>query len=351
MDAQSALAPWWRGLRWGVKGMALLLVLAVAPWLWQAGHNLLDSQEVRRSWIRHPAEVTNLSSREWVELEVARELLPQLGPVQQPSHATPADAARVRIVVPREPLDGLRVFDAVELARHPTEAGRLTVISPLGDAMVLGATLLGCLPALALAVWLWRRRWGQDLTWQAGQWIPTDEPPAGAPGRSAPPTQVLTETASDRRALRLGVAMFCLVALLVSAGAAFGGGASSAEIAIGMAIVLGLLGLAAAAMLRSRSRRVAWDERGLCDASWFGARRVAWSDAARLDQVNLAENEQRRYDQASIGSGEREGSRPADVRAWQLRDAAGRELMLLPWTLEPASAWGTLRRRLEGLSR
>ena len=30
---------------------------------------------------------------------------------------------------------------AVELARHPTEAGRLTVISPLGDAMVLGASM------------------------------------------------------------------------------------------------------------------------------------------------------------------------------------------------------------------
>ncbi|MFN0186238.1 MAG: hypothetical protein ACKVQR_20685 [Aquabacterium sp.] len=351
MNAQSTLAGWWQGLRWVFKSVAALLAVQAALWFWHGAASLRDSLEVRRHWSRHPAEVTNLSSRDWVELEIRRDLLPLLGPVHRPDHVTPRDDAHARIVVPREPLDGLRVFGAVELARHPDEPGRLTVISTFGDAMTLALALASSVPTLVLAVWLWRRRWGEDLTWQAGQWVTSDAPPAGAPGRAAPQDQVLVETATDRRALRLGVAMFGAIALLVGAGAVFGGGASLAEMAVGLTMVAGLLLLATVALLRSRSRRLAWDERGVCDASWFGARRVAWSDVARFEQANLAEDLQRRHDQALIGGSERDGFRPTDAPAWWLGNAEGRELMLLPATLAPAAGWEKLRQRLTALRR
>ncbi len=329
------------------RRLALGLMLLLAVWAgwsgWALVQGVVQVAQVRLQWVTYPAVVTNRSSRAWVELEVAQDLLPQLGPVNQPAHAVPSDPTLARIEVPRLPLQDPPLFAHVLLAQHPEQPQRLQVIDWQGDLWPQLACALQVALALFCLVWLRRMRWGQDLCWSAGQWVNSADL-AAAPGQVEGAADVLREEPGARRWVTFWAVFFGLLALGLAGLALSARGTGLAEAMLGLLPAGALSLLAARSALTVHTRRIAFDDRGISDGHFFGVRRVPWAAIARFKEVDLNEDERRRHQRS--GSGDDAGSTPEALPVWELRDAQGQPLLTLPQRLSSGQGYTALRRRI-----
>ena len=372
-----------------VQGLTLLALAGAAWALGLLVLNLAHVWDVRSHWTTYPAVVTNRSDRDWVELEVARALLPRLGSVQPVAHAMARDADHVRIDILRQPLQRLPLFEPVELAQDPADPDRLQVMDWQGDVGPNLALTFALGLGLGGAYGLRRLRWGRDLCWSAGQWVdgaprPTTtssairlagrmafashkaplgplcagsaprggmskvaEPhllmSAPRPNQPAVPTQELREDNSATFWVTVWTTLFGLLAAGLLGIGLLGQGPGWLELALGLLPALGLFVLAASVLVKTRTRRVAFDDWGVVDSHFFGIRRVPWAAMSRCEVVDLNEaHRQRRLACGSAADGFGEQALPVTL----VRGARGEALLDLPASMQPAPAWQALTRRI-----
>lgn len=184
---------------------------------------------------------------------------------------------------------------------------------------------------------LFKAPWGKDFSWSDGQWMDTD-PMALRPGSSLPLAEPLKESMSG---YKIGMAVLGAIALLVVVAAAGSidmpaDGASLPPLDL-VPLFVALLfasfvGYACAAIF---TRRVQFDDAGLCDANFFRSQRVAWSAIKSIDSASGA----------ALAAGP-----PGAVRAtpgdWLLRDTQGRTVLRLDQNMAPQESFEALRRRV-----
>jgi hypothetical protein len=323
----------------GLAALALGSALALLQ-------GLREAWEMRTRWVQIPAVNGGLGGEGLLEAEVAPQDAARLGPVRRPQHPAPYKEGHVRILVADRPYSSHSLAGPLDLALHPTEPGRVQIVSALADASLAVARLVWLLLLGGAAWYCWRHAdWGRDTTWDGAGWA-ASAMRAERPGATACGSQVLRETETRRRWLMVLCAITGVLALWNLIGLAVEGTAN-APIEAGF-WTLGTFVLFAPPLwllVRTRTRRVRWDDAGVADADWFGVRRVPWPAIASWQRVNTNAQAQARHDRMSLGR--RKGRRPPDLWMWVAQAADGSELLRLPLQMEPGPAQAVLFERIE----
>ncbi len=201
---------------------------------------------------------------------------------------------------------------------------------------LLGWLLL--IPALGkcFAV-LWRMPWGKDFTWSDGQWIDTDVMAVRA-GAGLPLAQPLRESPVG---LKLGLLVMAAISafMLLAAAGSIDLPEDGARIdpwalvpLIGAVLFACVVGYACATTF---TRRIQFDDAGLCDANFFRSQRVPWSVVKEFIDDHAGAGA------TSDSTGNSIGTSPV----WRLKDARGRSILELARSLVPAQALVALRQR------
>lgn len=246
-----------------------------------------------------------------------------------------------RLLVPVAPGIGYGAADTVRVAMHPTDPGR---IAPL-DFANLWRNLLNPAAFLVVALVAWINlapaAWGQDRTWSEGRWIPT---PPGAP---SPESETNAVALRPSRALQ----RYPLVVLALFALFTVGATIALVRDGPGMATLTFLICLGATAILAgivadSRTLRLIVGNSGLTELTFFGAKRVPWSEIHSIQARNLNEKGQRDYDRSDIARFQKGASRPPTILVDFIVDAQQREILSLHEAMDPPAAYRALRARL-----
>ena len=171
--------------------------------------------------------------------------------------------------------------------------------------------------------------WFRDQVWGDQGWVDNATPGAG-PGAAPASDAHYVPEARTHTATRFWAAGFGVLALLAWAGVVWGEDIW-AQIGAGVsALVLSAMALLALhTAVANQWRRVDWDESGLCDASYFGVRRVPWAAITEVKRVNSALARQGSYDRAGGGVARATSAtlRPRDIWVWQALAAQGQTLL------------------------
>lgn len=328
------------------QSLATLLLALGLMVLWLLIMDLRHAVEVHTQWPKIPARVESSADEGWLELELREEFLSRLGPLRQPAGFHPREPDHTRVLAPARPYSGINNLDAIELAIDPAAPGRIEVVDWQADLWPMLAKLVWCLLTLAAAYAVWKRlRWGQDLTWHEGLWIPTASASL-RPGMTAAETTTIREHRDSYKGAKFWGGAITLLVLWAVPWAVIEHRESPIESGSVALVSLGLLGLVLVAAASMFTRRIRHDGAGIADASWFGVKRVPWSAIAQWRQVNTNEAAQQRYDRTS----KRSGSRPPTILMWIAGDAAGHELLRMNLKMAPEDTFAALCARIAGRS-
>jgi len=325
-------------------GLALLAVAIALATAWSLLRELRTGFTALTAWPRHAAVVESLADEQWVELEItpaAHDAMPSL---RQPQHPSPTRESHVRVLLPRPSYLWAGLRDEVDLAHDPQDPARVVLL----DAGSLGVPLLakGVLIALLGVAWRgWRRLpWGSDRLWQRGAWVDTART-AQRPGAAAAPADELREPAAVRRATRF----WAVVMGMLTVALAIGGVLSWHDEPVGVAatwLVIGALDLLLVhTFVAVRTRVLRWDREGLADSDLFQTRRISWPSMGRLVRLNIAAEEQQRFERLSHAA-RRGRMRPRSDFRWLLHDTEGRELLRLHDGVQAQPAFAALVARI-----
>jgi hypothetical protein len=187
--------------------------------------------------------------------------------------------------------------------------------------------------------------WGKDFTWSDGRWTDTD--PMGLhAGAGLPLAAPLKESLAS---LKAGLVVMTAISIFVFVGAV--GSIDSLfeeQNEAALAWPLSLLPLCAALLFLSvvayaganvLTRRVQFDDVGICDSNFFRAQRIAWSSVAQCRLTDIGDS------LPNDSQGSSRGSHPA----WVLKDAQGRTLLTLDPGMAPQASLDALRQRADSL--
>lgn len=337
-------APDHRGARTLQLVLGTVLVAALLVAAWQLLRDLRQAFERLGAEPRHLAAVIGPDGRGGLELEITGETAAALPPLPEVDGAIPSDASHRRVLVPEPPFLWAGFLDEVGLVADPRTPAAVAIVDPLAQwgrpALVLVVALV---PALAL-LGLRRLPWGSDRVWLPGGWRDTTRTPH-RPGATAGAETLLRPPPTQHRSLRLFAGLLGALTVATVAGTLVYWDEGPFEAAAPLLPVavfdLALL----AAYLHVRTRRVGWDGAGVCETDFFRTRRFPWSAIASFEHLNLAADEQRRYDTMSLS---RRGKRrrPSSVYAWLAKAADGTELLRLDTAYESLPAFATLREEI-----
>lgn len=246
-----------------------------------------------------------------------------------------------RLLVPVAPRIPYAAAETVSIAIHPTDPGRIV---PL-DFANLWRNLLNPAAFLIAALVAWINlvpaAWGQDRTWSGGRWIPTP------PGAAFPGSEPNAVSLRPSRALQ----RYPLVVLALFAVFTVGATLTLIRDGPGMAtltflICLGATAILAGIVLDSRTLRLITSDTHLTEVTFFGAKRVPWSDIDSIRARNLNAKAQQDYDRSDITRHQKGASRPPTIMVDFVVDAQQREILSLHEAMDPPAAYRALRARL-----
>lgn len=315
-----------------IKWLLVVVMGLLAAWLllvaWHDASSVIDRNT---RWTAHPASVLDTHESGWVQVEVAAQVAAGIPDVGYVEDETPDENGNVRIYAPPQTLID---YADPALLQNPAAPAEIALRGPLPWLGVLTNAVSG-LMLLGLCVLLMRSGWGQDLLWADGTWIET-------PVTSLPPGE--RATSEDRFGKQGGPGTLPLM-LLLGGAALFGVyrwfADGSANLSQALPIVIATIafgGYILAGILESRTLAVAFDDSGFVSSSFFGSKRVPWSEVGNALRRNISEIEQREYDNKSM-SQRRGMSRPTSLWVQVIVDPQGREILSLPEDLQPASAF------------
>jgi hypothetical protein len=247
----------------------------------------------------------------------------------------------MRFMVPVAPRIPYSAAETVAIAVHPSTPGRIV---PL-DFANLWRNLLNPAAFLVAALVAWINlapaAWGQDRTWSGGRWVPT---PPGAP---SPGSETNAVALRPSRTLQ----RYPLVVLALFTVFTVGATLTLVRDGPGMPTLTFLICLGATAVLAgivvdSRTLRLITSDTGLTELTFFGAKRVAWSEIDSIRSRNLNEKAQQDYDRSDVTRFQKGASRPPTIRVDFIVDAQQREILSLHEAMDPPAAYRALRARL-----
>lgn len=307
------------GMKQALRASVVLAAVIVATLL------LREIRVAAEAWTaepRHAAAVMGTADDGRLELEVERSMLEtSWAGLSVRTDVSASASDRVRVIVPRPTYLWAGMRDEVGLVRDPDDPARWHLLDPL--AMTWRG--VGWLALLAVLGGLWlvlgRLRWGEDLIFDGRTWRPSSGS-ALRPGQRAAPSAVLRPPASQRRFSWRGP-LFLAAGTLVAGALVV---ANWAEAPLELGVVMGLVLAVAAVLLHGRIRDatgyLTWDDEGVADLDAFGARRIPWAAIATFEWLNLAAEEQRRYDARLIHHSRIETGRQRPGYRWVWRAAA-----------------------------
>jgi hypothetical protein len=249
---------------------------------------------------------------------------------------------------------GWAVFSFYELADDVSEFLKSEGAVAGDPASVDAWSALGAIDGdiwLAMLVWLalisalgkcfllmLKAPWGKDFSWSDGRWMDTD-PLAVVPGAGLPLAAPLRESMGGSKAgliVMVVISAYALVAAIGAIDLPEDGGALSPLQLVPLFGALALAAFVAYGCAHSFTRRVQFDDAGLCDANFFRSQRIAWS---QVKEFKLDD----------IGSGPShgpDGSTNLPSQAWVLKDGQGRTMLTLAQDMAPPESLLALRERI-----
>jgi hypothetical protein len=324
-------------LKWLLAGALALLALMLLHACWRS---TLTNFDKLRHWTRHPAEVVSTADELTLELEISEAAAAGIPGVRYAPYPSAYREGNTRILFAREggavqPSNGATV-----LLQDPANPARVALHAPIAAWLPVAVNLICAFVLLLLARWVLGNPWGEDINWVNGAWVATDTL-GTPPGARAEAAQVLHETRGSR-----------LMPLFWSA--LFGGLLLSGWLQmpavrpfyapLPFLLVGALFTLALYALVEAWTRQLGFDDSGIAETTFFGARRVAWAEIGRVQRRNLSEEAQQRWDRER----KRSGSRPQTVYVQELLDANGSVIFKLSEELAPRERYAALLARAAG---
>ncbi len=234
---------------------------------------------------------------------------------------------------------GVREFVAqgITAAPSPVPVDVWTALGGIdGEIWVDMLVWLALIPALGKCfLLLLRAPWGRDLTWSDGQWMDTD--PMGLPaGAGLPLAASLKESAGGLKAgliVMVAISGFGLLAAVGAIDLPEDGGVVSPMILVPLFGALAFAAFVAYASANILTRRVQFDDAGLCNANFFRSQRIPWS----------AVKEFKLGDSSSGPLHDSDGSPKTAQECWLLKDAHGRTMLTLAQNMVPQQSLAALR--------
>jgi hypothetical protein len=296
-----------------------------------------------RDWTRHPALITDTSDGPCIEIEVASSILEGIEGLQHLENSIPYEPQNSRFLIQRDPYTWYRWRDQVTAVQNPQNPAEFRVLSVLGTAVPVLARVLILLALGYGRKTLGSAHWGESVSWSDGGWVRMEGSSRRA-GTQADPAQAITESRASHKGVIFWCCLLGLIAIPVVGGAIRTGGAGQMLMA---GVVIILLSLALYTLVETFSRVIRFDDHGLSDTTFFGARHVAWSTIGALVKENINQGAQEQWDRAR----KRSGSRPQTVEIYQLRDTQGRDILSMSTDLVPQPLFYDLRVRIEQQAR
>lgn len=216
--------------------------------------------------------------------------------------------------------------------------------------LVLAAVLAGCFK------WLLSKPWGKDLTWSDGRWVDTD-PMAVRAGALTPYAAPLMYW---RRSVMVGVCVAGALSALAIAGKL---GTlyivleqpQKGDDLVELVLLAGFLCMAAYFGASIYTRRVQFDDAGLCDANFFRSQRVPWNAVLGLMSPDAiakreADRESEWESESGYGARSHHGANldsTLDQQCWVLMGQKGDRILRLRYNMVPQESLAALLKRIE----
>ena len=243
---------------------------------------------------------------------------------------------------------GAGVWELVRLAAAevsgPTNGDPWAALADIeGITWVSMIVWIALLPVLGKCLLILHKApWGKDFSWSNGQWMDTD-PMAMRPGSGLVLAEPLKESMTGYKVGLAVMGAIAMLALLAAAGSIDMPADGNALAPLDLVPLFGALLFASVVAYASASiftRRVQFDDAGLCDANFFRSQRVAWSAVAdfKLGDTSSA---------PTYGS---DGAPSTSQASWLLKDLQGRSIMELSQSMGPQESLNALQRRVTSRS-